>query len=738
MGKRKRNSNTPKVITVIINVLLFVAVLFLMNLVQSLLKSDSKITLTEVVTQNKDVITSKLNLEMNNVNNIAKSFALHIQVEGVSEDNLRLALKDVLDGRDENRVFAATMEGTAISLHEDNINVSGRKYFITSLEGNPNISDKLIARNDGSDIFVISVPMKINDVIVGTIQRTYSLQEMYDLCTLSLFSSKGTMDIINKDGYIMISSEADKYNTAKDNYYRLLYGAGNAKESTKLEKNIRKDKDGFMEVYVNGEDSFMTYTPIEGIHDWYLVTSVAKTAISPNGNIVIRMFYIILVFIVLVFGISMFYFIYLKNKQQAKIEQIAFIDPITKGDSYTKFQVDFKEIIEHCKEDTFYLLKFDIDNFKYINNYYSFEQGDKILFQIYHEIKSKLNEDELVTRISSDHFIVLLKNNVETSRLNDLMSSLESDVGLQLYFSSGLYKIRNVEDSLALMVDKASVAAIASKGSLVKKIEVYSEEFDKKMMHNEQLKRSIKQALKDKEILPFYQPKVDVNTNEIVGAEALARWIKKDGTKVFPDEFIPVCEQSGLIVDLDMLIFEDVLCFQKNRLEFGLDCVTISVNFSRNHLFDQEFIPKISRLMDTYQIPMNLIEIEITESAFFNNMNIMNQFIAQLHTKGFMVSMDDFGSGYSSLNMLKDVQIDVLKIDREFLIGTENSEKQRIIFAAISKMAKELNIKVVVEGVETIDNVEMMKEFGCSIAQGYYYAKPMEEHDFELLLKEGS
>lgn len=736
MTKHLKKNNLPQLITVIINLLLFVAVIILMNFVQSSLKSDSKITLTEVVTQNKDVITSKLNLEMNNVKNISKSIALNLQGKEINETTLYECLQSISIINEEERVFASLPNGQAIFLHEDTINISGRNYFRTSMKGNPNISNKIIARTDGSDVFIISVPIEIDNTIVGTVQRFYSVKEMYELCSLSLFSSKGTMNIVNKDGYILISSQSDKYNTEMDNYLRVLYEEGNVEQSKKLEKHIQQNKEGFLEVDINNEASFMSFTPIEGIHDWFLVTSVAENAISPNGSIVVRMFYIIFVVIVIVFGTSMFYFIYFKNKQQANLEHLAFVDTITKGASYTKFQVDFHEILNRCNDDTFYLLKFDIDNFKYINNYYSFELGDKILYQIYHAIHAKLYEDECISRISSDHFIVLLRNDASEERLKRMMETVESEEGIQIYFSSGVYKIHNRQEPIALMVDRAGVAASASKGSLVKKVGIYSEEFENKMIHNEQLKRSIKEALKQHEILPFYQPKVDVNTNMVVGAEALARWIKKDGTRIFPDEFIPVCEQSGLIIELDMLIFEDVLKFQRNRILQGLHCVTISVNFSRNHLFDKDFIPKLSKLMKEYQIPMNLVEIEITESAFFNNMNIMNEFVEALHKQGFMVSMDDFGSGYSSLNMLKDIQIDVLKIDREFLIGTENSEKQKIIFAAISRMAKELNIKVVVEGVETLDNVEMMKAYGCTIAQGYFYAKPMPEDDFEAFLKE--
>lgn len=289
------------------------------------------------------------------------------------------------------------------------------------------------------------------------------------------------------------------------------------------------------------------------------------------------------------------------------------------------------------------------------------------------------------------------------------------------------------------MVDKATTAAQDVKGMsyLNKKTQIYSERFDEQMIQNEQMKRAVEQALEDDEILPFFQPKVDVNTGRLVGAEALARWITKDGTLIPPFRFIPISEKTGLITELDMVIFEKTLRFIKRSLMEGVACVPISVNFSRLHLSDKNFIKKVCDKISEYEIPANLIEMEITESAIFENSQIILDVTNKLHEYGVAISMDDFGSGYSSLNMLNDIPIDVLKIDRAFLKETENSEKQRIILSAIANMAIQLNIKVVVEGVETIENVNLMKDIGLTIAQGYYYAKPMDEGSFGKVYREG-
>ena len=215
------------------------------------------------------------------------------------------------------------------------------------------------------------------------------------------------------------------------------------------------------------------------------------------------------------------------------------------------------------------------------------------------------------------------------------------------------------------------------------------------------------------------------------------RWKTREGKFIFPNEFIPMCEQTGLIVELDMIMYEKVLKFLKSFLEQGLACVPISVNFSRLHLMDSDFLSKIVKKQCEYGVPAHLIEIELTESAIFDNIDTIYAFTRKMHANGFAIAMDDFGAGYSSLNMLKDIPIDVLKIDKGFLSEAADNNRRNIIFSSIADMARKLNIKVVVEGVEHLENVRLMKECGCSIAQGYYFARPMDEESFRNVFKEG-
>ena len=263
--------------------LLFIAVFFLMRYVQNLLYSDVRINLTEVVTQNKDVVTSKLKVEVNNLDNVSKQLTDRLSQEGPADGNaLKSAFLSYIMENPDPDLFIADGAGNAYFTDGSSVSVAGRKYFRLALEGVQNISDKTISRITGEEMFAISVPMYFKNQIIGTIQKQYTPEEMYNLCSLSLFSDQGSMYIINSQGYILIGSEQEEYNKESDNYFRSLYQKGNQEASRKLEQGIKNEQAGFMETTEDGERIFSAYTPVEEIHDWYLISSIPTSAVSPN------------------------------------------------------------------------------------------------------------------------------------------------------------------------------------------------------------------------------------------------------------------------------------------------------------------------------------------------------------------------------------------------------------------------------------------------------------------------
>jgi EAL domain-containing protein (putative c-di-GMP-specific phosphodiesterase class I) len=242
------------------------------------------------------------------------------------------------------------------------------------------------------------------------------------------------------------------------------------------------------------------------------------------------------------------------------------------------------------------------------------------------------------------------------------------------------------------------------------------------------------EALKNNEFIVYMQPKIDLVSGLIAGAEALVRWKMPDGQILNPSEFIPTFEKNGFIDELDFYVYEETLKTLRYWLDIGKRPIIISLNVSRVHIKDSKFITKLDNLVKKYNIPSNLIEFEITENIFFNEQERLIYIMNSLRKKGFLISIDDFGSGYSSLNLLKMLPIDILKLDREFFMGNNMDQNDKIIISGIISLAKSLGLKVVSEGVETEEQAAFLRESCCDMAQGFLFYKPLPMEEFIKLI----
>ena len=247
---------------------------------------------------------------------------------------------------------------------------------------------------------------------------------------------------------------------------------------------------------------------------------------------------------------------------------------------------------------------------------------------------------------------------------------------------------------------------------------------------NEIKEQDIIQAIENKELIAYYQPKYDALTSVLKGAEALVRWQKPEGSMVMPGSFIPILEQSDLILRVDWYILNEVCAFQRRQLDAGKPIVTISANFSRRHLQEKRFHERICEIVDSYQIPREKIEVELTESAMLERPTDIITTVDQIRNDGFSVAIDDFGSGFSSLSLMKDISANVLKIDRSLLSGNCENEKERIVLESIFDFAHRLKLTTVAEGVETREQLGFLRTCDCRLIQGFLFAKPMSEQAF--------
>lgn len=416
-------------------------------------------------------------------------------------------------------------------------------------------------------------------------------------------------------------------------------------------------------------------------------------------------------------------------------------DTLTGIYNQQKFQQVTREMLDANPGEAFAFIRFDIDRFKMINSFYGIGEGDRLLCYMADKIEEVMQSCKICTygRINADVFCICVafEKIDAVIRLMRKISEKLKNYALQYYLetSAGIYVIEDNDMELSGIYDKASIAAGQCKGQYMICETVYTKEMGAKLVHEQKIINEMDHALEEEQFVVFFQPKYELEKLTPSGAEALVRWKKPDGTLMPPGEFIPIFEKNGFIIKLDFYVWEKVCQFIRRKLDEGEEPEPISVNVSRVNLYNPKFLQSIFNLVEKYKVPSKFLNLEMTESVFSDNALVIQNAVDYLHRAGFTIMMDDFGSGYSSLNVLKDVNVDVLKIDMKFLSkGGTNSRSEKILEAVI-KMAQSLNMPVIAEGVEEKQQMELLQRLGCNYIQGYYFSKPMPLIKYEELLK---
>jgi len=393
------------------------------------------------------------------------------------------------------------------------------------------------------------------------------------------------------------------------------------------------------------------------------------------------------------------------------------------------------------EDDEFYLIRLDVDRFSVFNYYYGIEEGNKVLKFIANKLKDMLKDYSInFGRCSGDVFGILLKGKKE-----ELLKFVDDiSIGLKSYSDSfdiiptfGVYKVVDKTMEFQQMFDKALIAAKTIKSQYEKKYALYDPSMSDKVLNEQKIINEMNSALASHEFVIYLQPKVEIESGNIVGAEALVRWIK-NGHVIPPNDFIPVFERNGFISRLDIYVWEETLKYLADRIKNKKPLFPISVNVSRVHFYSSNIVNTIVSLADKYNVPHVYLELEVTESLFMEDIDSIKRAISELRKAGFKVLIDDFGSGYSSLNVLKDIEFDVLKIDFKFLSKEGEYERGKKIIDSVVKLSRSLEITAIAEGVETAEQSNLLRNIGCNYAQGYYYSRPISVPSFDELIENSS
>lgn len=434
-------------------------------------------------------------------------------------------------------------------------------------------------------------------------------------------------------------------------------------------------------------------------------------------------------------------YVSLRNEQSKQMDRIQAlsIDNLTGLYTYAAFQRHVRHRLHHCKPDkTYAFISADISHFSNLNENFGYAEGDHVLKLFSKKLKAGSHEQIISCHLEADRFLLFAENDSEETlmtQIRGLCDEFEEYLNKRYPMSnlrvvSGIYFVSNPNKDLLYMIDSANHARKSIKHCYAESVAVYSDELRTKRKMLLDVVGSIHDAIEDGYIEAFLQPKFSMVHRNIIGAEALVRWRNPDNTYRFPDQFIPILEDAGLIVDLDMCVFRQALDALARWKADGKKLIPISVNFSRVHFRDENFYKKVVTMTKEYGIDTSFIEVEVTESTFGENRESLFLQLQQLRKHGFIVDIDDFGTGYSSLNMLMSAPVDIVKVDKSFIDNYETKEQQ-VYINQIGNLILSADKDIIFEGVETEEQIKLLTDYGYDRAQGYFFSRPIPLAEFE-------
>ncbi len=398
------------------------------------------------------------------------------------------------------------------------------------------------------------------------------------------------------------------------------------------------------------------------------------------------------------------------------------------------------ELGSDFEPNEYVLVSTDISNFKYINRIYGYARANELLKSLIDIVTGDSMNNIVACRTHSDHVISLFRYDGNKSNFTMMVEGYSNEFvrknsrkfpSVTLHLNNGLYFLNDADEDLLYSIDKANIARRVSKGNYCVTSVLFSDDMMGRKEEDAKILAAFDSALQSDRIKIYMQPKIDITSHTINGAEALSRIYDEDGQLMMPDVFIPVLENSGKVVDLDRYVMHKVFIAIREWIDKGCRLVPISINLSRMHFYTKDVADTIYTDFLRYNIPIEYIEFELTESLFFAEADLIINEISKLRAYGFKVSMDDFGVGYSTLNSLGLLPVDVIKFDKGFVKSSISNDTSYQIFQSLIKVFRKINYNVICEGIETRDDEKMVFECGCDNAQGFLYDRPLEIGLFE-------
>ena len=641
-------------------------------------------------------------------------------------------------------IFYADINGNLVTSEGKHANVSDREYFLPAINGKPGnfiTGNAVYSKTSGKmTVHIVTPVFDNNGNCKGLIGSGLDLSILHNILNNVKIKTKGEAFILDKKG-IYLSHPKTEYVMnifiPKDEEYKELSSLKLAQKRHGIYKAKSADK---KEVYV-----FLD--PIDQT-EWTIGVSVPEEEIfklyKKLKTIQLTIIFVLIIEILVFIILDVIYITIIAGSY----------DTITNLYNQEKFEKKARKMLKKYEGSSFILIDADLRGFKFINQTYGEEAANQILVKFAKLLKDEtLKFDAICAKGYADHFYVFAKTVKPSIAIEKVSKSIEKiakelktkDIHVVakygITFLNSDRKIQSRTKTIRNLIGEASFAKSLIKENVTKAFEIYSPRIEEKINYEHKIERQMEDAVKNDEFFVMYQPKIELSTDKIIGAEALVRWNSSDPELglLSPVKFISIFEKNGFIEELDFIVYEKVFKFLRNQIDIGNNVVPISVNMSRNHTKNDKINNFISRFITTfnkYHISHDLVEVEILEQSVADEKIVLQKVIDALHNNGFSIAMDDFGSGESSLNMLSSIPIDVVKFDQNFLRNNSSLEESSDFITSLVDLGKKLNKKTVFEGVETKEQRDFLRSINCDVVQGYFYSKPLSESDFIHFVKE--
>ena len=576
--------------------------------------------------------------------------------------------------------------------------------------------------------------------IIGVWGGTGNKESMQRLIQPVSFDGQGLTCIADTEGNVVISpTDLDPF-MRLDDIFKEDSEETTVRNIKRMQENMKEGKNGvFSFVAVDGRELILSYNILKS-YDWVLLTLVPADLISyETDRYVIQTFAIVAGTILLfLFFLLILLFIYRNNRR--RLEYIAFVDAVTGGMNNAAFCLKLRETLKNARRNEYTVAVINIRNFKMINESFGTHEGDRTLHYCMQILRKNVKEGEIAARGNADDFFLCLKEgnrNIVAARLQEIVREINSfnenlENPYHLSFRQGAYLIDEPDLDSTIIQDRVMTACMNQQEFGENSCVFYDICFTQKMKQEHELNAMFRGALENGDFKVYFQPKVSLEDEKTAGAEALVRWQHPEEGMISPGDFIPLFEKNGNICRLDCYVFEEVCRTIDRWRREGRKLFPVSVNLSRQHFKRNDFLNQFADVAAKYRIPEGLLELELTESIFFddNSIAMVRESINRMHELGFKCSLDDFGSGFSSLGLLKEFDVDTIKLDRLFCLDMSKPKAEDVVECLID-LAGRLKVKTVAEGIETQEQIDFLKQIHCDMVQGFFYSRPLRAEEFE-------